>query len=753
DGNVNSQRKFAHPVSGEALLLPTSAATKTSECFKSSLDCPASALPISRNCTESTSGTASRMEPLLGGSNRKNLDSSALVSTMASFSDRPQGTCRLSNSKENSNLQLSSDANHNVKSPVRVGNKDGNSKKRKRLVNIEGETGPEKIAKTVPALHGSAGKMDTPLTEGTQLSVMSIEKNGELGIRTVGDEDIDHNATHTCNNDLEVFKGMFDGDCMKLLNLDNEVEEEMYRAAVERPLSPTLPTIELPSSQSVELDDSRPSEVTCNMSTVNTNGDSLEILRNGESGNTIIALIPSACSEDQNLGHTGTKTSSGNEPGSAYDDFSHYIVVFPEIKDGGSLSKILHTTKTFTTQCCAFSQSEVIFKNAVSALSTDEVLSPKEKVCAFFSLFLKSFSSIASTKFSNLNDENFLDSIVFSAQLKKVISDEEIRTMFTKVCHLDELLTLIQSFLIDGRVLRPVDIISETLPSPDSKASLHQLVLGAVLLASVCAAFDCIDFIVETSFTISSITSSSTLIFLHVFAYVCGEKLLAHGDYSLIMTVVKSLVAYCERENLSPGFPQCAKCPFSDGAVSMEELALLLLKQLSGCSMNNLRMTTYKSDTVPDDSLSNLGDVLSLLELLASKMSWGWVCKNIVRESLKLLEVCVVETSLTSVYVLLGQMARLGIEANGFQDSEVENIRVKLSSFISQNISNKTNLPVQFAAVNSLVGTTSVSFKELCKLSPLVSTSTGTDCIQKWFSLLSDEQKLLSARLFTADVS
>lgn len=376
-------------MSGEVLLLPTSAAAKTSECFKSSLDCPASPLPISRNCTESTSGTASRMEPLPGGSNRKNLDSSALVLSMASFSDRQlvssQGIC-LSNSKENSNVQLSSEANNNVRSPLRVRNKDGNSKKRKRPLNTEGETGHAKIAKTASALHGSIGNMDKPSTEGIQLSVMPIEKNGELGIRTVGYEDIDCNATHTCNNDLEVFKGMFDGDCMKLLNLDNEVEEEMYRTAVERPLSPTLPAIQLQSSQLVELDDSRPSEVTCNMSTVNTNGDSLEILGNGESGNTIITLIPCVRSEDQDsialtgnsdLGHMGTKTSSGNEPGSAYDNSSHYIVVFPEIKAGGSLFKILHTTKMFTTQCCAFSQSEVIVKDVASALSADEVLSPK----------------------------------------------------------------------------------------------------------------------------------------------------------------------------------------------------------------------------------------------------------------------------------------------------------------------------------------------------------------------------------------
>lgn len=201
------------------------------------------------------------------------------------------------------------------------------------------------------------------------------------------------------------------------------------------------------------------------------------------------------------------------------------------------------------------------------------------------------------------------------------MSDVETRTMFTKACDLDELITLVQSFIINGNILVCTDITSETLSIPDSKASLRQLVVGAVFLASICADFDRIDSICETSYTISRITScSSTLTVLHMFAFICGEKLLAHNDYSLIMTVVKSFVTYCETGNLASGFPLCAKCPFSEGAVSMEELSSLLLKRLNGCCMYNFGIMTYKSVTVPDGILSNLGDVLSLLELLASKM-------------------------------------------------------------------------------------------------------------------------------------
>ncbi|KAJ9549312.1 hypothetical protein OSB04_021855 [Centaurea solstitialis] len=349
--------------------------------------------------------------------------------------------------------------------------------------------------------------------------------------------------------------------------------------------------------------------------------------------------------------------------------------------------------------------------------------------------------------------KNFLNSLgTFSGHMRKVMSDVETRTFFAEVGDLDELITLIQDFIINGTVLSQTDKSSETLSLSDSnvqilledesvsltlhKASLHQLVLGAVLLASVCAVFDRIESVCEASYAISRITSSSTLTILHVFAYICEEKLLGHGDDSLGKFVIS--------------LPSCIKCPFFDGAVSMEELASLLLKRLwsyalcaqcegcsTGCCMHKFGIATYKSTTLPDGALSNLGDVLSLLELLASKMNWVWICDNIISQLLKLLEACVKETPLTAIFVLLGQLARFGIDANGFQDVEVENIRVKLSSFISGSTSSKISLPVQFAAVNALLDTMPLSFQEVCKTSgelpTRVSPSTPSDCIQKWF--------------------
>ncbi|XP_071702302.1 uncharacterized protein [Rutidosis leptorrhynchoides] len=710
NGDETSVRKFLQPEFGKQPATPICAVTKPSEYFKPSLDSPAPSLPISGTCTESTSGTASKMEPLL---NRKKLDCSALVSSMSSFSDRqlvgPQGNIHFSNSKE-----LPKEADNNVNSPLRVKNKEGNTRKRKRLNAIESAEGNirvSKLTKNVSALHGISGNSEEPLQEGTP-----IHQNEEPGL-VAGDEN-GVAATRTCNNDVEIFEKIFNGDCMKLLNLDSEVEEEKYRIAVERPLSPTLPNIEIeikPSDYS--------SRALVTRSCINPDQDSIVVMGPSDSG------------------HKGITTVYGIESGSVYRDS---LVVFQEFRDNESLSEISNATSNLSSQCCELSQSGYVFKKVVSGVSAVEILSPKKRVCVFFSLFLKSFSNIALIAFNHGDDGNFLNSLdIFSGQLKKVMSDVETKTVFTEIVDMDELISLIQNFIIKKKVTMLCNDVTE--------APLHQLLLGAVLLASVCAAYDRINSICEASYAVSITSCSSNLTILHVFAYVCGDKLLADDENSLTMTSIKSLITYFETDNLLSGFRPCTKCPFSDGAVSMEELASFLLKKFGDCQMDKYAMTTCKLITESDDTLSDLSDVLSLLELVASKMSWGWVCENIISHLLKLLEVYVTEDSSTAVFLLLGQIARLGINGNGPHDAEVENIRVKLSSFISQTTSNKIGLPVQFAAVNALLGTIPISFQDVCKNS-FANYSTATDSIRRWFSLLSDEHKSLSVKLLSADV-
>ncbi|KAL8263163.1 hypothetical protein R6Q59_024512 [Mikania micrantha] len=125
-------------------------------------------------------------------------------------------------------------------------------------------------------------------------------------------------------------------------------------------------------------------------------------------------------------------------------------------------------------------------------------------------------------------------------------------------------------------------------------------------------------------------------------------------------------------ENLSLCFPSCAKCPFSTGVVSMEELAWLLLKKLTDCSIHMSGMMAYKSSNssyLPDDTLSNFGDVLSFLELLATKMliPLHW--------SMDLTNFWPVVFLNTELGLGFQEHSQLGIDANGFHDPEVDGLQ------------------------------------------------------------------------------
>ena len=200
------------------------------------------------------------------------------------------------------------------------------------------------------------------------------------------------------------------------------------------------------------------------------------------------------------------------------------------------------------------------------------------------------------------------------------MSNVETRNLFAKLCHLDELLNLIEEFLIDKKVLVYNNVPSESLRACDSRisilvdgvdrimsfetASTHLLVAGSIILASICAATDHIGFICEASYDIFRVhrsDSSLLLTILHVFAHVCGEKYFTSSNYCLIMTVMKSLVTLSERQNFSAKstsclssqskvqneFPPCIECPFSQNAASVDIVISLLLDKLQDYAISD----------------------------------------------------------------------------------------------------------------------------------------------------------------------
>nr|POE92703.1 hypothetical protein CFP56_42016 [Quercus suber] len=98
---------------------------------------------------------------------------------------------------------------------------------------------------------------------------------------------------------------------------------------------------------------------------------------------------------------------------------------------------------------------------------------------------------------------------------------------------------------------------------------------------------------------------------------------------------------------------------------------------------------------------------------------------------------------------------RPGVDAGGYEDKGVENLRCNLSTFLSQDATMKAGLPVQIATVTVLLGLLPLDFETLVqcnvKLQETATQSVLVDYIWKWFSLLSKEQQeLLVSLLQTA---
>ncbi|KAI8524565.1 hypothetical protein RHMOL_Rhmol13G0158800 [Rhododendron molle] len=102
----------------------------------------------------------------------------------------------------------------------------------------------------------------------------------------------------------------------------------------------------------------------------------------------------------------------------------------------------------------------------------------------------------------------------------------------------------------------------------------------------------------------------------------------------------------------------------------------------------------------------------------------------------------------------------LGVDASGYEDNGVENLRYRLSSFLCQNSSRKLSQLSQIAIVNALLGLLSLSITELIESTievPAVVSPPNdnpTDCIWEWYSGLSNELLSLSFSLLqSASVS
>ncbi|XP_027330715.1 uncharacterized protein LOC113846527 isoform X2 [Abrus precatorius] len=638
------------------------------------------------------------------------------------------------------------------------------------------------------------------------------------------------------------------GSYMKLLELENATNEECYRRVMDCPLSPSLPEIEFHETCAADnlinpfLEESLQEDMLSSRTDLFPSPffDVLRVEINSNEQKFDVSGVPYSLqnrstqakkAEVANLPHMHTpedsRTASLMEDGvgSLHNQLPEFCVVFSNIKDNSTISRILVATKSCIARCNLATQTGWAVSNILTALKVEDKLSQKENVSVLLTLLLFNFTVTTTKTFGKLWDGSFFDCLKsYSEHICTVLSRPETRNLFVENYPLHEFLGLIEDFLIEGKVIVKNRLDAETWSDCDLRAndfrdcvnevssdvaSNEQLLAGSVILASVCAATDHVGFVCEASYEILRLCkwdSLMVLTILHIFAYLGGEKFFDLDNFGLVMTVLKSLVMSLEHGSLSDGtaclpsinqlhteFCMNVKCPFLEGAESVDVVACLLLEEIKNCWPQGIKRvdlsdSRFMSDTYnaghcfnqeaaqcavkkncdvpcylkkcvisasPPDALNNvafchLSDVLSLVELVANRMNWHWTDVKLVPQLLNILDSCVEENFAIAIIVLLGQLGRIGIDVGGYEDQGVGNLRCSLFSYLCCTTSMNAGLSLQIATATALFGLlpvdlnallhTNINFPAFSK-----SVSDNAETLRKWFSGLDkDQQKLLS---------
>ncbi|KAL8032316.1 hypothetical protein ABFX02_13G088300 [Erythranthe guttata] len=547
-----------------------------------------------------------------------------------------------------------------------------------------------------------------------------------------------------------------DFDYMKLLDLDNADDESAFRRAIDMPLSPLLPEFEFHWDKTLEVDNHA-------------------------------MLVDQSFQEElpntkEKLGTSDVSDSGNRESNvpcrrgivSTHGVFVKYLVIPSDNRDNSSILRILQTVDSCTPLCFFLHPAEIFLPNILHTLLKAEDLSMKEKVSVFLSLILHGISEFGMKNLASVSSDNFTHSLdAVTLHIRSALSDPYLRKIFMESCEFVELFAVIEDFFLQRKLLVRGDVYAEREAPLGSKinlvlngdsitlsevlASPDLLVAGGSLLASLCSAVDHIGFVCEISCNIISIQKldpAVMLAVLHVFAHICGPKYFALEQYSLAMTVVKSVVMFLEKQTLpidSTSFSPLSKirlcssstiCPFLEGAVSVEDVALLLLENLHKCEQSHGERAEEGSY---DENFCDSIDILSLVEILASFMGWGWTFDHMIGQICEYLESHLMEGFSAAIFVLLGQLGRLGVGASGYEDPGVTNLRGRLSTFVLETTFSKLNFSVQFAIITCLLGLTAIKFEDIIEgkveTASVTSQSIPASLVREWFSHLGREQQ------------
>lgn len=277
-------------------------------------------------------------------------------------------------------------------------------------------------------------KAEKPLTKGNDKanpSILASTFTGNLIEAALGYKDALCTFDRS-NQHVRSFEELFNGDFMKLLDLDDPVDEACYRLAVENPLSPTLPEIEFHDNQASEVDksncleesfnkmlsiDNHSSVPSPNFDVINLDIDSNQFKFNlsDTSKNPLLLRCDGLADSlekpenNENAVHTaisyGGKTSSNqifgsiveegtpNMPvfinegtafpsedevvGAPHDNASEICIIFSDIKENSCICRIFCAIRTCIARCHLVSQSDRMVEEVLHALIMEVDLLPK----------------------------------------------------------------------------------------------------------------------------------------------------------------------------------------------------------------------------------------------------------------------------------------------------------------------------------------------------------------------------------------
>ncbi|KAK1667291.1 hypothetical protein QYE76_055457 [Lolium multiflorum] len=708
------------------------------------------------------------------------------------------------------------------------------------------------------------------------------------------------------------FEKLIKGDCLKLLDLDNDADEEKYRKAMEAPLSPDVPVV-LPtktkSRRSPDLvvgnNDGYDTECPASRSDVNLSevqnfsqngkfqsstysrtehgGSVMELYANGkstaaanvsysaklidtsgtaslsclshrnEASNAVLSLavesdstmgpqfsgnadailhlcneVPNKSRQNQictassdpvpqnNIGLSKAQTAqtinltsdglSGHCQGAGNNSLN--FVGVTSLKRS-SIVNIMQYWEALTSETSKLSQDVFVDGSLLERVSTEPLLLPEERIPLIFSLFLWGVRKLTSDpvvdQYSALS--------AFSMTVKPYM---ETRLAFLKSSQLDVLVSLIEDFLMNKEV-----VVCDKMGVMNSDGSKHchlddeigmqlstkpatrdQFISACILLASVCAKVERVDIVLEVSYRVLQMGKANlswTMSALHVFGFVCGDKLLLVKSCNLLMTTIRLVVLLLESSDTSlclvsshiqssrqTAFPSCTHCLFDVDTVSIDVFISSLLDELDLCALSGINHV--KSNEAITKHSPHLGssalqidcgepcnihkqakvaeginypagrdlcyytEIISLLELFGSYMSCEWTYKNVVLRLLKILESCPCEEYSAALFVLVSQLGRFFIDDVGYEMKTVIELRNKLSVLMGTSFTTSKSILVQFSAVGALLSLLPLTFDKI------VASPTGplsglcvlqATQISEWFAQLSKENQSFACSFFS----